>query len=89
VGEPLTGYDIIALAHVSTPVFDDLYKCSSFSAEVIRDKPWVNGFGQNCEWLFNHRNQFPGCIALDLYELIFALDCYLIFRPMFTSRSNG
>ncbi len=87
VGDALTGDNIKALAHVPTPVFDDLYKCSSLSAEFTRDKPWVNGFGQNREWLFNNKNQFPGSVAFNQFELRFAPD-YLVFRPVFNSRRN-
>ena len=64
VGEPLTGDQIRAIANAPTPVLDDLYKCESLTAELMIDKPWVNGFGQNCQWFFDNKVQYPGIMVL-------------------------
>jgi hypothetical protein len=63
VGEPLTGDKIYAIANAPISVFDDFFKCASLSAELTRDKPWVNGFGQNCQWFFDNKIEYPGIFA--------------------------
>jgi hypothetical protein len=60
VGEPLTGDQISAIANEATPVFDDLHKCTNLSAELTLDTLWENGFGQNCQWLFDNKLEYPG-----------------------------
>ncbi len=60
VGEPLTGDNIREIANAPTPVIDDLFKCAPLFAEFSIDTAWKNGFGQNCQWLFDNKLQYPG-----------------------------
>ena len=63
VGDRPPDDKIRALANEPTPPLDDRYKCAAVSAEKIMDRPWVNGFGQTCQWLFHNMFQYPGGVA--------------------------
>ena len=73
VGAPLNADNFRDLAEAPTPVLDDFFKCEKLSTELTRDKPWVNGFGQNCQWLFDNKIQYPGIpdhyrVLLEFYD---------------------
>ena len=84
VGEPLAGDKIRIIANAPTPAFDDLFKCSPLRSEQTRDESWVNGFGQNCQWLFDNKRQYPGVLPLiEIWWSHVSVGEKLSCRPLF------
>ena len=76
IGEPLSAKNVLALAHSPTYPIQEFYKCAPVLFKKILDSSWENGYGQNCQWLFENKAQYPGkptwldlVASLDEYQL--------------------
>ena len=64
IGEALAPEEIQAISAAPTPLLNNYYKCSPLSSETNIDATWANGYGQDCQWLFENKAQYPGCFLL-------------------------
>jgi hypothetical protein len=60
VGDPLSPSEVKALAAAPTPVIDEVFKCEVASSDRLLDTSWDNGLGQDCPWMFDNKDQYPG-----------------------------
>ena len=60
VGEALTPEEVLAISTAPTPLLNEYYKCSPVTSETNIDTSWANGYGQNCQWIFENKAQYPG-----------------------------
>ena len=60
--ETLSASSIKSLANALTDPLKNEYKCAELSSDDVSDTSWKNGFGQNCQWFFENKAQYPGSI---------------------------